>query len=177
MACRHLSIKFLETGDVEYCFFRHHSAMMLHRYVIEWPAKQIKILGGQCLEDHNFRRSVTPEGFLLLEWDVVPEAMTGLGRGINYVKRGYLRRPVNEPTLWHYREEFRIKADFSIWIHSPFERINAINRRSSATFRRATGDTQVFCPRDLSECVFREPGLLSVDRILETLEKPRRSWR
>lgn len=177
MACRHLNIRFLESGDVEYRFFRHHSETMLHRYVIEWPAEQTEILGGQCIEEHNFRRSINQEGFLLLEWDKVPESETGLGRGIDYVKRGYLMRPVNEPTLWHYREKFRIKPDFSIWLHSPFECINAIKRRSSATFQRTTGHIQTFSPWDLSRCVFNEPGLLSVDWILETLEKPRRSWR
>lgn len=63
MACRHLNIRLLETGDVEYDFFRHHNKMMLHRYLIEWPADKVEIIGGQCIEDHNFRISCTKEGF------------------------------------------------------------------------------------------------------------------
>lgn len=176
MACRHLNIRFLETGDVEYHFFRHHSKTMLHRYLIEWLADQVTVLGGQCLEDHNFRKSVTTDGFLLLEWDMVQEAETGLGRGVDYVKRGYLTHPVDEPALWHYREQFSIKPAFSIWLHSPFERINAIQRRSNAVFRRAQGGIQNYWPRDLSECVFQEPGVLTVDWTLETLDKPRKRW-
>ena len=172
MACRHLNIRFLDSGDVEYNFFRHHSKTMLYRYLIEWPAEQIEILGGQCLKDHNFRRSVTKDGFLLLEWDRVPD----LGRGVNYVKRGYLTHPSGEPELWQYSEQFNIKLDFSLHLHSPWERINAIQRRSTARFCGIDGHERSFLPRDLVECVFRSGGVLSIHWILETLEKPRKQW-
>jgi hypothetical protein len=172
MACRHHKIRFLETGDVEHHFFRHHSNTMLHRYLIEWPAEQVDILGGQCLEDHNFQRSVTKDGFLLLEWNVVKEAESRLGRGVTYVKRGYLTRPANEPTLWHYKEQFRMKPDYAIWLHSPYDCISAIKQRSIAVFESTSGKARNYHPRDLSECMFREPGLLSVNWILEKIEKP-----
>lgn len=176
MACRHLTIHFLDSGDVRYSFFKHHSEIMLHRYLIEWPAACVEILGGPCLEDHNFRRSVTANGFLLLEWDRIPEVETGLGRGVDYVKKGYLARPLNEPELWSYREQFNIKPDFALWLHSPWERINAIQQRSTAQFRSIGGYERSYLPRELSECVFHDPGVLTVEWILETLETPRKRW-
>lgn len=171
MACRHLNIHFTETGDVDYNFFRHHSKTMLSRYLIEWPSDQVEILGGQCLKEHNFRTSVTAEGFLLLEWDKLLESETGLGRGVKYRKKGFLQRQTNEDKLWSYREKLGIKADFSLNLHSQFQPISAIKSRSSAIFRSGTGLVKAFLPRDLSEAVFHESGELEVDWVLETLEK------
>ncbi len=175
MDCKHLNIDFLETGDVRYRFFRHHSEFMLHRYLIEWPAKKVEIIGGQCLRDHNFRSSVTASGFLLLEWDRVLEEKTGFGRGVDYIKRGYLKRPLNEPTLWHYREKVNIEPDFGLWLHSPRERISAIKCRSTAEFTGTDGCRKCFRPRELTERVFHEAGVLDIDWTLEVLDEPRRT--
>lgn len=107
---------------------------------------------------------------------MVPEAETGLGRGVHYIKKGYLARPDNEPALWHYREQFSIKPHFSIFLHSPFERVNAIQRRSTAVFQPTAGGSQNYRPRELSEHVFHKQGVLTVDWILETLERRKNKW-
>lgn len=176
MACRHLYIDFLENGDVKYEFFRHHSKFMLYSYLIKWPAEQIDIIGGQGLEDHNFRRITTPDGFLRLEWDKVSEAETKVGRSVDYIKRGFLKYLSGEPALWGYSERINIKPDFSLWLHSPYERLNAIQRRSTAVFFGKDGQEQNYRPRELSQRVFNQKGVLKVNWTLELLDDPKKAW-
>lgn len=174
--CRHLQIEFLESGDVKYGYFRHHDHTRLCRYLIEWPADRIEILGGQGLYEDHLRQTVTPSGFLLLEWDKVSTPGSKSGRGIDYIKKGYLQHPPNEAEVWHYREQFNVKPDLSLALHSPWRRINALASRSTAFFQDKDGRAQSFRPRELIEYVFRKPGVLFVDWQMETLSEPKRNW-
>lgn len=176
MTCRHLNIDFLENGDVEYHFFRHHSEYTLYRYEIDWPANQVHINGGQCLNEHNFRRSTLSNGHLLLEWDKIPEKETQLGRGINYIKQHFLKPVPAEPHLWQYQEDITIKPDFWFYLHSPNKRINAIKNRSTATFVSTSGQILSYKPRELTERRFRTAGILKIRWVLETLDTAKTHW-
>ena len=172
MTCRHFTVTFRENDDVEYHFFRHHHEYMLSKYTIDWPAAQVEILGGQCLDDHNYRTTTLPNGHLVLEWDRIPESTTKLGRGVHYVKKNFLTSILWPAPRWQYHEDFRIKPDFSLWLHSPYERLSAVRNESTAIFYPNTDQPISYPPRKLSERVFRVPGTLRVRWVLELLDTP-----
>lgn len=169
MSCRHLNINFKENGDVEYHFFRHHSEYKLYKYIIEYPFDKIEIIGGQDYNHDNFKIFKMSNGYALLAWDKVKE--NNSARGINYLKRDYLKKMQhsNGSFTFRYIDEINIKASktgdtFSLWLHTPFSNISAIKEKSMAIFNGVS-----YKPRELSEIVFRESGVLKVDWELEIL--------
>ncbi|WP_146134517.1 hypothetical protein [Aphanothece minutissima] len=167
---------------------------MLSRYLVEHPADKVSITGGQELTNHGYRHSVTPEGFLLLEWDRIREDETRLGRGINYVKHGRMERIQGSPALWRYTEQFKIKwlapsDTFELRLHQPNDRISAVKTMSRAEFvmdshgRVATqgyrrkgwrtgypGYAMALTPAQLSGVVFHGSGTLQVNWVLESAQ-------
>ena len=163
MNCRKLTISFKENGDVEYAFFRH-SKYKLYRYLIEHPFELVEIVGGQDYDKDNFKMQKTPEGYMLLTWD---KMLSNNGaRGITYIKKQFLKKE-NEHLI--YKENIKIKCDkpgdrFALWLHSPYSNISALKNESTAVFNGRT-----YKPRELSEIVFRESGILKVNWKLEIL--------
>lgn len=170
MSCRHLSISFKENGDVEYHYFRHHSEYKLSKYIIEYPIEKIEIIGGQEYNEDNFSISRTSNGYALLEWDKVKEDKGA--RGISYIKKDYMKKlklPDGSFTF-RYFEEIKIKASkpedrFGLWLHTPFSKISAIKKKSTANF-----NGKIYKPRELGEIVFSQSGILVVDWELEILK-------
>lgn len=144
--------------------------------MIEWPADKVDIIGGQYVSEHGFKKTITTQGFLLLEWDQISESATVAGRGISYMKIGYLRQVSEKPELWKYKETFMVKPDYSLWLHSPYERLNAIGKQFSAIFIAENKCKKNFYPRELSEWVSHEKSVLIVDWTLEVLANPRLVW-
>lgn len=88
------------------------------------------------------------------------------------IKHGYLKQISSTPVLWRYCERFNIKPDFSIWLHSPWERINAIKSQSHAVFIDMDGHKENLSPWQLKERIFRKAGVLDIKWTLEVLENP-----
>ena len=164
MTCTHLTVDFLASGDVEYRLHSHLGETPLHVYLIEWPFDRVGLLNEARLDREGCQRSVTAEGFVLLEWDLAtgPEART-----IHYVKRGSLTRPALETPVWRYQERFRVEPDLSLWLHGPRRSLSAIRARSTAVFQSGDGNETAYLPRELSEEGLHEPGVLTVDWRLE----------
>lgn len=170
MSCRHLSIIFRENGDVEYNYFRHHSEYKLYKYIIEYPFEQINIIGGKDYNKDNLKYKRMSNGYALLEWDKVKE--NGVGRGISYIKKDYLKK-LQQPDgslTFGYIENIKIKAlmpgdTFCLWLHFPDAKISAIKKKSTAVFKGVN-----YKPRELSEIVFKETGILKVEWELELLK-------
>ncbi|MFZ4593915.1 MAG: hypothetical protein ACOYOF_06640 [Verrucomicrobiaceae bacterium] len=164
---------------------------MLSRYLVEHPADKVSVTGGQELTNHGYRHSVTPEGYLLLEWDRIREEETRLGRGLNNVKHGRMERIQGHPPLWRYTEQFKIKwvapgDTFELRLHQPNDRISAVKAMSRAEFgmnshgrlvtqeyrknkwhKGCPGFAMAMTPAQLSGAVFHCSGTLQVDWVLE----------
>ncbi len=101
------------------------------------------------------------------------EDETNIERNFYYYKKDFLTRVKGEPHLWQYREQVKIKPNFYLRLHTPFDRINALSQRSSATFLSESGKISRYRPRELANIQFaEEPGILSIDWTLETLYEP-----
>lgn len=175
MACRMLTIHFCEDGDVKYDFCRTHGQTLLYRYLIEWPSEKVVCPRQEAFRIHNFRMSVTEKNYVLLEWDKVRENQTHSERNFYYYKKDKLSRVDKEPFLWRYTERIKIKPNFYLRLHTPFDRINALSQLSHATFQSASGQIRKFRPRELANIQFSdEPGVLTIDWTLETLYEPNR---
>lgn len=170
MACRHLNIIFLENGDIEYHFFKHHSEYKLYKYEIDYPFENVEIIGGQDFNIDNFKTIKTNNGLTLLTWDKLKESING-ARGINYLKKNYLQKIEygNRNYSYKYIEKIQIKVpepgdSFVLYLHGINRSISAIKRKSRARFNNIQ-----YQPRDLCEIVFNTPGILEIDWELELL--------
>jgi hypothetical protein len=141
---RSLIIEFEQNGDVKYTFNRDPG---FKEYTIEYPADQVEIQNENELDNWNYQKSITDQGYLKLISQVTEKGRTS----IRYTKRKYLSAIQDCPPLYKYNEIFKIKnekqssfpvSSFLFTLHGRNRRISAIKSRSNATFL-ATSDGSI----------------------------------
>lgn len=162
---RKLIIDFARNGDVDYVFERHSGAKPLSSYVVEYPADRVLIRAGFNVDLERVRRETTSEGYLRLRWDD-PGTQDWDRQELQYTKQGMLESLRLHPPLWRYTERIRVKAPLGLWLGGPGGVLSAVKGRSSACFISSQKEMPLK-PRELSEIVFRENGVLAVDWLLE----------
>jgi hypothetical protein len=192
---RELKIFFSEDCSVNYSF--HRSGSPLKSYLIEYPHEKVLLSETEIIKPNNFRKTITPEGFLQLNWDPVSETdQSSEIKKICYEKKGFLSIIQENPLLLQYKETLRIKSGLHLYLHDRHHYISALKKRSKAVFTSATtgyvhsccsllysgrggcyeeqvkpSDRLYLLPTVLADAQFHCSGTLVIDWILEVIKK------